>query len=102
MKFKVGDRITGTVNNRGYSITNTDATMEVVKISGTGKIKVKILSHKTKKSEIGNNYDVDQQYFKKITTMNFKVGDRSPLDPNPKVKEFWKRRRYEEIRHAML
>jgi len=32
----------------------------------------------------------------------FKVGDMSPLDPDPKVKEFWKRRRYEEIRCAML
>ena len=32
----------------------------------------------------------------------FKVGDMSPLDPDPKVKEFWKERRYEEIRHAML
>jgi len=32
----------------------------------------------------------------------FKVGDMSPLDPDPKVKEFWKRRRYEEIRIAML
>ncbi len=31
----------------------------------------------------------------------FRVGDLSPLDPNPKVKEFWKRRRYEEIRCAM-
>ena len=31
----------------------------------------------------------------------FKVSDMSPLDPDPKVKEFWKRRRYEEIRHAM-
>jgi len=33
---------------------------------------------------------------------NFKVGDKSPLDPDPKVKEFWERRRYEEIRIAML
>ena len=32
----------------------------------------------------------------------FIVGDLSPLDPNPKVKEFWKRRRYEEIRCAMI
>jgi RNA-directed DNA polymerase len=32
----------------------------------------------------------------------FKVGDMSPLNPDPKVKEFWKRRRYEEIRCAML
>ena len=32
----------------------------------------------------------------------FKVGDMSPLNPDPKVKEFWKRRRYEEIRYAML
>jgi len=32
----------------------------------------------------------------------FKVGDLSPLNPDPKVKEFWKRRRYEEIRCAML
>ena len=32
----------------------------------------------------------------------FKVGNMSPLDPDPKVKEFWKRRRYEEIRCAML
>ncbi len=31
----------------------------------------------------------------------FKVGDMSPLNPEPKVKEFWKRRRYEEIRYAM-
>lgn len=31
----------------------------------------------------------------------FIVGDRSPLDPNPKVKEYWERRRYEEIRCAM-
>jgi len=31
----------------------------------------------------------------------FIVGDKSPLDPNPKVKEYWKRRRYEEIRCAM-
>jgi len=30
-----------------------------------------------------------------------KVEDLSPLDPDPKVKEFWKKRRYEEIRHAM-
>jgi len=33
---------------------------------------------------------------------NFKVDDMSPLDPDSKVKEFWKRRRYEQIRHAML
>lgn len=32
---------------------------------------------------------------------NFTVGDKSPLDPNPMVKEFWKRRRYEEIRCTM-
>jgi len=32
----------------------------------------------------------------------FRVDDKSPLDPDPKAKEFWKRRRYEEIRHAML
>ena len=31
----------------------------------------------------------------------FKVGDMSPLNPDPKVKEFWNRRRYEEIRYAM-
>ena len=31
----------------------------------------------------------------------FMIGDKSPLDPNPVVQEFWKRRRYEEIRHAM-
>lgn len=31
----------------------------------------------------------------------FKVGDMSPLNPEPKVKEFWKRRRYEEIRYVM-
>ena len=31
----------------------------------------------------------------------FIVGDKSPLDPNQKVKEYWKRRRYEEIRCAM-
>ena len=31
----------------------------------------------------------------------FKVGDMSPLNPDPKVKEFWKRRRYDEIRCAM-
>ncbi len=31
----------------------------------------------------------------------FTVGDKSPLDPNPMVKEYWKRRRYEEIRCAM-
>ncbi len=31
----------------------------------------------------------------------FIVGDKSPLDPTPHVKEYWKRRRYEEIRHAM-
>lgn len=32
----------------------------------------------------------------------FRVGELSPLDPNPKVKERWRRRRYEEIRYAML
>ena len=32
----------------------------------------------------------------------FIVGDKSPLDPNLKVKEYWKRRRYEEIRCAMI
>lgn len=32
----------------------------------------------------------------------FRVGGLSPLDPNPKIKELWKRRRYEEIRCAML
>jgi RNA-directed DNA polymerase len=31
----------------------------------------------------------------------FIVGDFSPLDPDPKVKQVWKRRRYEEIRLAM-
>jgi len=39
---------------------------------------------------------------KKYVSNKFKVGDMSPLDPDPKVKEFWKERRYEEIRHAML
>ncbi len=29
------------------------------------------------------------------------VGDKSPLDPNPKVKDYWRRRGYEEIRYAM-
>lgn len=32
----------------------------------------------------------------------FIVGDKSPLDPDPKVKEYWKRRNYEEIRFAMI
>ena len=31
----------------------------------------------------------------------FIVGDKSPLDPNPMIKEYWNRRRYEEIRCAM-
>ncbi len=32
----------------------------------------------------------------------FIVGDKSPLNPNPKVKEYWERRRYEEIRCRMI
>ena len=39
--------------------------------------------------------DVERLKYKFIT------GDLSPLDPDPKVKESWKRRRYEEIRCAM-
>ena len=45
---------------------------------------------------LNNTSDVKRLKYK------FKVGDKSPLDPDPKVKEFWKRRRYEEIRIAML
>ncbi|MCP6727619.1 MAG: reverse transcriptase domain-containing protein [Patescibacteria group bacterium] len=32
----------------------------------------------------------------------FKIGDMSPLNSDPRVKELWKRRGYEEIRCAML
>ena len=32
---------------------------------------------------------------------SFVVGTLSPYDPNPKVKKVWKRKGYEEIRHAM-
>ena len=32
----------------------------------------------------------------------FVVGDKSPLDPDLKIKEYWERRRYEEIKGAMM
>ena len=33
---------------------------------------------------------------------NFNVTNMSPLDPNPKVREIWRRRKYEEIRYTVL
>lgn len=33
---------------------------------------------------------------------DFKVGNLSPLDPDPMVQKIWKQRHYQEIRHAMI
>lgn len=68
-KFKVGDIIKGKKEGRAhYSITTEDMTMAKVistDCSDEDDMRIKILSHKTKYNEIGEEYDVENstEYF---------------------------------------
>jgi len=74
MKFKTGDIITGNSGDGIYSMTNEDATMEVLKIVGKdGLISVKIVEHKKRDSLIGRIYTLDSQYFRKVGKSAIKI-----------------------------
>ena len=62
--MKVGDIITATQDH--YGITDTKGTYKVVDILPEGKLRIEILSHSIMPEEIGMQYDVDAQYFRKV------------------------------------
>ncbi len=69
-KFKVGDIIRGIEDCGGdYSITNEDATMEVVTIYNNNRIRVKILTtdDQDKIHGIGREFNVESKYFKLVS-----------------------------------
>jgi len=67
-KFKVGDLIRGI--NKEYSITDIDMTKaRVIEVYNGEQIRLEILEHKTRKEEVGKQYDVESEYFELINTL---------------------------------
>lgn len=69
MKFKVGDIVRGS-SRTAYCVTNTDMTKgEVVGVYTAGSvddIRIKVLKHKTKPGEIGQEFSVNSRYFELV------------------------------------
>ena len=63
-KFRVGDLITGKLG-APYTITNKDSICEILFISGNfdGNIRVRLVSHKDYKEELGEEFSVCSCYF---------------------------------------
>ena len=63
-KFRVGDLITGKLKSP-YGITNKDSICEILFISENfyEDIRVRLVSHKDYKEELGEEYDVRSCYF---------------------------------------
>ena len=63
-KFRVGDLITGKLG-APYIITNKDSICEIVFISEKfdGDIRVRLVSHKDYKEELGEEYEVRSCFF---------------------------------------
>ena len=63
-KFRVGDLITGKLE-APYTITNMDSICEILFISGNldGDIRVRLVSHKDYREELGEEFGVRSCYF---------------------------------------
>ena len=67
MKFKEGDKVTGTEDNN-YGVTNQDAVCEVIEILSDFEMEVKVLDTKEVESEsaIGDIFIVEAKYFRRL------------------------------------
>ena len=78
-KFRVGDLITGKLKSP-YSITTKDSICEILFISGNfgGDIRVRLVSHKDYKEELGEEYGVRSCYFNLYKEANnFRMNKRT-------------------------
>jgi hypothetical protein len=63
--FQVGDIITG-IEGHHYAYTTEDAIMQVVEVFPNEEIRVKILRHKLRPDLEGEEFDVDEKYFREV------------------------------------
>jgi len=64
-KFNPGDIITGK-NKTDYGITTSDAIMEVLECNEEGRMRVKLIEHKTNGANPGDLFTVSAEHFIKI------------------------------------
>ena len=65
MKFKIGDIVKGNKSsNFKYEYTTSSCTGEVIEVLNNKMFLLKILTHEHYKNEVGNEYPVDEDFFR--------------------------------------